>query len=217
VLCEALAKQLVVVAGNIGSGKTTLAAALARRLNWRCELEAVSENPYLADFYNDMKSWSLHVQFHFLASRACQHRSACTSNHSTILDRSIYEDAHVFVAALRKLGQISDRDFQTYSRVFEIISLSLKPPTLIIYLRAPTETLLRRILVRGRVFEKTISLEYLETISSFYENWTQSLQFCPILTIDSNMTDFNEIHQISKIAEDVLLLLGETAGVVHGE
>jgi deoxyadenosine/deoxycytidine kinase len=138
--------QLVVVAGNIGSGKTTLAKRVANKLNCHVELELVDDNPYLGDFYADMGRWSLHLQFHFLVHRAGQHKRASHSGKPAILDRSIYEDACVFAAALHGLGYMSDRDFATYDKIFDMLASQLQFPKLILYLHAPVHILLERII-----------------------------------------------------------------------
>lgn len=176
-----MTKRLVVISGNIATGKTTLTKQLASALDWRPELESVADNPYLADFYRDMPSWSFHLQFHFLGHRVDQHQRAWMSPRSAILDRSIYEDADVFAAVLHETGQMTDRDFATYRRLFDVTTSQMKPPDLILYLHAPTKVLLERIRKRGRPFEQNITDEYLSTLDRFYKRWINSMKLCPIL------------------------------------
>jgi deoxyadenosine/deoxycytidine kinase len=178
-----VAKRLVVISGNLGAGKTSLAKRLASSLNWQLELESVDDNPYLTDFYADMRTWSLHLQFHFLGYRADQHDRALSSAESVLLDRSIYEDASVFATALHESGVMSDRDFNTYRRVFNRVAASLKPPDLIVYMAIPPEILMGRIKQRAQRFDQSISVEYLRCIDAFYERWIASVQFCPVLWV----------------------------------
>ena len=138
-----MAKHLVLVAGNIGAGKTSLTERLAARLNWSADYESVADNPYLSDFYGDMRAWSFHLQIFFLGHRAAQHRQLALDPRSAIIDRSIYEDAHIFARALHEMGNLSERDYTSYLRLYNLIVESLPAPALLIYLRAPVEVLSR--------------------------------------------------------------------------
>ncbi len=154
-------KRLILVAGNIGSGKTSLTQRLGERLGWRTAYESVVDNPYLPDFYADMRAWSFHLQVYFLGHRAQQHIEMAEDPRSSIIDRSIYEDAHIFARALHHMGNLNERDYQSYRQVFDLIMRNLPPPSLMIYLKAPVPVLVERIRRRGRTIENTISSDYL--------------------------------------------------------
>jgi deoxyadenosine/deoxycytidine kinase len=185
-----MTKRLVIVAGNIGSGKTSLTERLGGRLGWKTAFESVSDNPYLAEFYADMKAWSFHLQVFFLGHRARQYLELATSAESAILDRTIYEDAYIFARALHHLGNLSERDYLSYRRVFELIVASLPAPDLLIYLRAPVKVLVERIHRRGRSIEGGITPEYLALLETFYDDWMRSFDICPVLTIRTDDLDF---------------------------
>jgi len=176
-------KRLLLVAGNIGVGKTSLTERLGARLGWQTAFESVADNPYLADFYKDMRSWSFQLQIFFLGHRAQQYLDMARSPQSVILDRSIFEDAHIFARALQHMGNLDERDYLSYRRVFELVVSNLPPPNLLIYLKAPASVLIERIRRRGRVIEDSISEEYLTLLESFYTDWINSFEICPILTI----------------------------------
>jgi len=178
-----MAKRLIVVAGNIGAGKTSLTEKLGSRLGWETAFESVSDNPYLPDFYADMRSWSFHLQIFFLGHRAEQYLDLARSSQSAILDRSIYEDAYIFARALHHMGNIDERDFLAYRRVFDLLVSTLPAPNLLIYLKAPVSVLIERIRRRGRDIESGISAEYLSLLDTFYDDWMTSFDICPVLTI----------------------------------
>lgn len=185
-----MAKRLVLVAGNIGAGKTSLTERLGARLGWHTAFESVADNPYLADFYADMRSWSFHLQVFFLGHRAQQHLDMAAVPQSVIIDRSIYEDANIFARALHHLGNLSERDYLAYRRLFDLVVSNLPAPDLLIYLKAPVPVLLERIRRRGREIESSLSQEYLELLDTFYTEWLQAFDVCPILTIHSADLDF---------------------------
>ncbi len=185
-----MTKRLVLVAGNIGTGKTSLTERLGARLNWKTAFESVADNPYLGDFYADMRQWSFHLQIFFLGHRAQQHLELARAPQSAIADRSIYEDAYIFARALHHLGNLNERDYLNYRRVFELVVGSLPRPDLLLYLTAPAPVLMERIRRRGREIESGISVEYLSLLESFYEEWMQTFDFCPVLTIRSQDLDF---------------------------
>ncbi len=178
-----MAKRLIVVAGNIGAGKTSLTERIGTRLGWETAFESVSDNPYLPDFYADMRSWSFHLQIFFLGHRAEQYLELATAPQSAILDRSIYEDAYIFARALHHMGNISERDYHAYLRVFNLLVSTLPPPNLLVYLKAPVSVLMDRIRQRGRDIESGITEEYLALLDSFYDDWMAAFDVCPVLTI----------------------------------
>ncbi|MBE2200458.1 MAG: deoxynucleoside kinase [Anaerolinea sp.] len=189
--------RLVLVAGNIGAGKTSLTERLGARLDWQTAYESVADNPYLADFYADMRQWSFHLQIFFLGHRAEQHQLLANTPGSAIADRSIYEDAHIFARALHHMGQISERDYHAYRRVFDLIVMQLPRPDLLLYLKCPVPALLQRIHQRGRAAESGITADYLALLDSFYDEWLQTFDLCPVLTIPSQHLDFvNKPHHL---------------------
>jgi deoxyadenosine/deoxycytidine kinase len=188
-----MTKRLALVAGNIASGKTSLTERLGARLGWRTAYESVADNPYLADFYADMGQWSFHLQVFFLGHRAQQHFELARDAQSAIADRSIYEDAHIFARALYHMGNLSERDYQAYRQVFELVVAGLPRPDLLLYLRAPVPVLLERISDRGRAMERGITAEYLSLLETFYGEWLQGFDLCPVLTIHTDDLDF--VHQ----------------------
>lgn len=185
-----MAKHLVLVAGNIGAGKTSLTERLAARLNWTSGFESVADNPYLPDFYADMKAWSFHLQVFFLGHRAIQHKALAAGPQSAIIDRSIYEDAYIFARALHEMGNLNERDYLAYRQLYELVVASLPAPALLIYLRAPVETLVDRITRRGRAMESTITPDYLRLLDRYYDEWLADFNTCPVLTIRSDNLDF---------------------------
>ena len=185
-----MTKRLIIVAGNIGVGKTSLAERLGARLGWRTAFESVADNPYLSDFYGDMRTWSFHLQVFFLGHRAHQYLEMAADPQSVVLDRSIYEDAYIFARALHHLGNLTERDYLSYRRVFDLIVSRLPAPDLLIYLRAPVPVLMKRIHSRGRAMESGISADYLSLLESFYDEWMSAYDVCPVLTIRSDDLDF---------------------------
>lgn len=183
-------KRLILVAGNIGSGKTSLTERIGSRLGWRTAYESVSDNPYLADFYADMRAWAFHLQVFFLQHRAQQHLEMAADPRSAIIDRSIYEDAHIFARALHHMGNIDERDYVTYRKLFDLVVKKLPAPSLLVYLKAPVPVLLERIQKRGRAMETGITAEYLSLLDSYYDDWLNTFELCPVLTIRSDDLDF---------------------------
>jgi deoxyadenosine/deoxycytidine kinase len=188
-----MAKHFVLVAGNIGSGKTSLTERLGERLGWDTAYESVVDNPYLADFYADMAVWAFHLNVFFLGHRADQHLALADSPASTIIDRSIYEDAEIFARAALRLGTLSDRDYENYRKVFDLIVGKLPSPDLLIHLKAPVSVLMGRIQQRARDMELGITQEYLELLDSLYVEWIDRFDICPVLTIRTDDLDF--VHQ----------------------
>lgn len=188
-----MAKHFVLVAGNIGAGKTSLTERLGEVLGWETAYESVADNPYLSDFYADMAAWAFHLQIFFLGHRADQHNELANAKRSAIIDRSIYEDAEIFARAALHLGTISERDFKTYQRLFSLVVGGLPSPDLLIMLRAPVDVLMGRIKARARSMEKGITEEYLSLLESFYEDWMKAFDVCPVLTIRTDDLDF--VHE----------------------
>ena len=186
-------KRLVVVAGNIGVGKTSLTERIGARLGWRTDFESVADNPYLPDFYTDMRAWAFHLQIYFLGHRADQYLEAAHDPRPAILDRSIYEDAYIFARALHHMGNLSERDYLAYRNLFGLVVSSLPVPNLLVYLKCPSAILMERIRKRARNIETGISAEYLALLESFYDEWLLSFDLCPVLTIHTNDVDF--VHQ----------------------
>jgi deoxyadenosine/deoxycytidine kinase len=185
-----MAKRLVLLAGNIGAGKTSLTERIGEKLGWTTAFESVVDNPYLPDFYQDMQAWSFHLQIYFLGHRADQHLYLSELPQSAILDRSIYEDAHIFARALHHMGNLNDRDYQAYLRLFNLVVERLPKPDLLIYLQAPVPVILQRIRRRARSIEASIDESYLSLLERFYSEWIESFELCPVLTIRSDDLDF---------------------------
>ena len=186
-------KHLVLVAGNISAGKTSLTERVGSRLGWRTAFESVGDNPYLSEFYADMRAWAFHLQVFFLGHRARQHLELAQCPQSAIADRSIYEDAHIFARALHHLGNLSERDYKSYRAVFKLVVEGLPRPDLLLYLRAPVEVLLERIHRRGRDMEQRITADYLRLLDRFYEEWLAVYDMSPVVTIRTDDLDF--VHQ----------------------
>jgi len=182
--------KFITIAGNIGAGKSTLVYMLSQRLRWEPFFEPVANNPYLADFYQDMAAWGFHSQVYFLSHRLRVYSELSKSNSSVILDRSLYEDAEIFAHNLFKRGIMGKRDYETYESLYQSLVSFLPTPDLMIYLRASTETLINRIEKRGRDYEKTISPDYLSQLNKSYESWISGFSLCPVLTIPSDNLDF---------------------------
>ncbi len=199
-----MVKRLILVAGNIGSGKTSLTERLGERMGWRTAYESVVDNPYLPDFYQDMRAWSFHLQIYFLGHRARQHIELAQDPQSAIIDRSIYEDAFIFARALNHMGNLNERDYLAYRQVFDLVIRTLPPPSLLIFLKAPVSTLVERIRQRGRSIESSISPDYLALLDTFYEDWTRTFDLCPVLTIRSDDLDFvHQPHHLDIVVEKI--------------
>jgi len=180
----------IAVAGNIGSGKSSLTRLLAQHFGWKPYFESVDDNPYLPDFYADMKRWSFHLQIYFLANRFKHHKRMTETGESVIQDRSIYEDAEIFARNLYDIGKMDQRDYDNYASLFEVMTDYLKTPDLMIYLRASVDTLVQQISRRGRSFEQGIQREYLEQLNKHYESWVDRYKRGPLLIVQSDHLDF---------------------------
>jgi len=197
-------RRFVAVAGNIGVGKSTLVELLAEKMGWTPFYEPQSQNPYLADFYRDMQEWSFQSQIFFLSRRLRAHRDISNHPGPAVQDRSVYEDAEIFAQNLFLERNMSDRDYQTYRDLYEVLTRFLPPPDLVVYLRASVSTLVERISIRGRDYERGIQPEYLSRLNDLYEEWTESFSLCPVLTVPADDLNYvlNDAHLdliISKI------------------
>jgi deoxyadenosine/deoxycytidine kinase len=182
----------IAVCGNIGSGKTTLTGKLAKHYGWQPMYEAVDNNPYLRDFYEDMTRWAFHVQIFFLNSRFKQINEIRASDKTTIQDRTIYEDAQIFAANLYKSGHIHERDYQSYLDIYNSMIKFVQAPDLLIYLKADIPKLVSQIQKRGRDYEYAIRLDYLQNLNYHYEHWISQYKEGKLLIIDVNELDFVE-------------------------
>ncbi len=182
----------IAIAGNIGSGKTTLTGLLAKNYKYTPQYEDVDSNPYLSSFYEDMKRWSFNLQIYFLNSRFRQIVEVHRQAQDVIQDRTIFEDAFIFAPNLHDMGLMSSRDFATYQSIFELMVSFIKPPDLLIYLRADVPTLVSQIQKRGRDYEASIRLDYLKSLNDRYESWTSSYKEGKLLIIDVEKVKFHE-------------------------
>lgn len=195
-LSSASNPMFVVVAGNIGSGKTTLTKKLSERLGWKPHFESVQDNPYLSDFYKDMARWSFPLQVYFLTHRFNTHKEIETLPASSIQDRSIYEDANIFARSLYDQGKLDERDYVNYRNLYESMIQYLSPPTLMIFLRRSIPKLQERITQRGRDYEQAIPVEYLTSLNEYYDEWYANYSLGKSLIVDTDELDFldNEEH-----------------------
>lgn len=192
-------KNFVAIAGNIGVGKSTLTQILADAFGWKPFFEAVDENPYLADFYADMRRWSFHSQVFFLSRRLQHHRQLVDHPGSVVQDRSVYEDAEVFARNLFQQGQMAERDYLAYHDLYEGVRSFLPPPDLLVFLKANTATLQARIRQRGRDFERHISPDYLDRLNELYDDWIERWESCPVLVILADNMDFQHDEEARQL------------------
>ena len=193
----------VAIAGNIGSGKTTLTSLLSKHFGWKPHFEEVDNNPYLESFYEDMKRWSFNLQIYFLNSRFRQVMDIRKSGDDIIQDRTIYEDAYIFAANLYDMGLMETRDYQNYQQLFELMSSFLQAPDLLIYLRASVPTLVRQIQKRNREYEQSIRLDYLKALNKRYENWISNYNKGKLLVIESDNIDLEKPEDLSIVVEQI--------------
>ncbi len=182
----------IAVAGNIGSGKTTLTRLLSKHYNWKAQYEDVDDNPYLNDFYEDMQRWSFNLQIYFLNSRFNQIVEIRRKGEQVIQDRTIYEDAYIFAPNLHSMGLMSTRDFNNYSSLFDLMCSLIQPPDLLIYLRATVPTLVSQIQKRGRDYEKSIRIDYLQRLNERYEAWIGGYNLGNLLIVEVDNLNFSE-------------------------
>lgn len=193
--------KYIAIAGNIGAGKSSLTGLLAKHFGWKAFYESVDDNPYLADFYDDMRRWSFNLQIYFLSSRFRHQKAMLNEERNVVQDRTIYEDVEIFAKNLHNMGLMSDRDFANYEALFKEMTFYLKPPTLLIYIRAQVPTLVRQIQQRGRDYENTIRIEYLERLNQLYEDWIERYPHEKLI-IDTDDLDFvNSQEDLGRIIE----------------
>lgn len=194
----------IAIAGNIGSGKTTLTSLLEKHFGWEAHYEDADDNPYLNDFYEDMQRWSFNLQVYFLRSRFQQIVEIRKSGKSVIQDRTIYEDAYIFAPNLHAMGLMTTRDFNNYMDLFQLISGFIQPPDLLIYLRASVPTLVHQIQKRGRDYENSIRLDYLKRLNERYEAWISGYTEGKLLVIDVDNNNFPEVPEdLGKIMDAI--------------
>lgn len=197
-------KKFITIAGNIGVGKSSLVRLLSQRLDWEPFFEPVANNPYLSDFYADMRTWSFHSQTYFLSNRLKVYGDLLECPNSVILDRSLYEDAEVFARNLYLQGLMTQRDYETYETIYRTLLRFLPTPDLVVYLRASVSTLLNRIRHRNRAYEQNISADYLQLLNDSYEIWMQNFTLCPVLTVPADNLDFvNHSKHMELILEKI--------------
>ena len=193
----------IAIAGNIGSGKTTLTRLLSKHFGWKPHFEEVDNNPYLESFYEDMKRWSFNLQIYFLNSRFRQVMEIRKSGDNIIQDRTIYEDAYIFAANLYDMGLMETRDYENYQALFELMSSFLQAPDLLIYLRASVPTLVRQIQKRNRDYEQSIRLDYLKALNKRYENWISNYNKGKLLIIESDDIDLEKPEDLSIVIDQI--------------
>jgi hypothetical protein len=210
-------KIFVAVAGNIGSGKSSLTRMLSQHYGWKAYYESVEDNPYLADFYIDMSRWSFNLQIYFLSKRFNDHKKIVEGTESVIQDRSIYEDAEIFARNLFVIEKMDRRDYDNYVELYKVMMQYLRPPDLLIFLDARIETLLKQISRRGREYEQSIPRRYLEQLSQHYKDWIDRYTLGPLLKIPSDEVDFvherGDFNRMLMLIEAKLMELGHSSPV----
>lgn len=200
----------IAVAGNIGSGKTTLATLLAKHFNWESHFEDADDNPYINDFYEDMQRWSFNMQIYFLNSRFSRIQEIRKQGRNVIQDRTIYEDAFIFAPNLHSMGLLTTRDFENYFSLFNLLNSFVKAPDLLIYLRASVPTLVNQIQKRGRDYENSIRLDYLKRLNERYEAWASTYDQGKMLIIEVDNNNFSEN------AEDLGFIINKINAEING-
>lgn len=207
---ENLTTMHIAIAGNIGSGKTTLTGLLAKHFGWQPHYEDVETNPYLPAFYEDMQRWSFNLQIYFLNSRFRQVIDIRKSGKTVVQDRTIYEDAYIFAPNLHSMTLMTTRDFDNYLSLFELMSSFIQPPDLLIYLRASVPTLVSQIQKRGREYENSIRIDYLKSLNDRYESWIEKYNLGKLLIIEVDNLNFSEKP------EDLAYVIERINAEIHG-
>ena len=202
-MSDELKHKYIAVAGNIGAGKSSLTGLLGKNFNWKTYYESVDNNPYLSDFYDDMRRWSFNLQIYFLSSRFRHQKEMQSAMVNLIQDRTIYEDVEIFAKNLHDMGLMSNRDYENYCTLFHEMVAYLRPPDLLIYLRAEVPTLVRQIQKRGRNYENTIRIEYLERLNSLYEDWIDRYEHEKLIIDTDNLDFVNSDEDLGKVIEMV--------------
>lgn len=200
----------IAIAGNIGSGKTTLAGLLSKHFGWEAHYEDVDDNPYLNDFYEDMQRWSFNLQIYFLNSRFKQVLEIKQSGKTVVQDRTIYEDAYIFAPNLHSMGLMTTRDFENYFTLFGLMSSLVEPPDLLLYLRASVPTLVNQIQKRGRDYENSIRIDYLKRLNERYEAWIESYKLGKVLIIEADAYNFPDNK------DDMAQIIDKINAEIHG-
>ncbi len=200
----------IAIAGNIGSGKSTLTGLLAKQFKWEPHYEDADDNPYINDFYEDMQRWSFNLQIYFLNTRFNQMLEIRKSGKDIIQDRTIYEDAYIFAPNLHSMGLMSTRDFENYFTLFNLLNSLIQPPDLLVYLRASIPTLVNQIQKRGRKYENSIRLDYLKRLNERYEAWVETYKLGKLLVID--VDNYNFIDR----KEDLSIVIDRINAQLHG-
>ena len=204
-------KKFIAVAGNVGVGKSTLTRLLSEYLCWEPFFEAVDDNPYLADFYKDMRTWSFHSQIYFLSRRLGHHGQIIERPGTVIQDRCVYEDAEIFAQNLYLQGHMTERDWQSYWDLYRTVITILPPPDLVIYLQASVPVLRERIRLRGRDYEQEIGTDYLTQLNELYDSWVEGFTLCPVLTVPTD--DMNFVAENAHLE----LIAGHVLEKLHGK
>ena len=204
-------KKFIAVAGNVGVGKSTLTRLLSEYLCWEPFFEAVDDNPYLADFYKDMRTWSFHSQIYFLSRRLGHHGQIIERPGTVIQDRCVYEDAEIFAQNLYLQGHMTERDWQSYWDLYRTVITILPPPDLVIYLQASVPVLRERIRLRGRDYEQEIGTDYLTQLNELYDAWVEGFTLCPVLTVPTD--DMNFVAENAHLE----LIAGHVLEKLHGK
>ncbi len=200
----------IAIAGNIGSGKTTLTGLLSKHFKWEPHYEDVDTNPYLQSFYKDMQRWSFNLQIYFLNSRFRQIIDIRKGEKSVVQDRTIYEDAYIFAPNLHEMGLMTTRDFENYISLFELMNQFIQPPDLLIYLQASVPALVEQIQQRGRDYEESIRLDYLKMLNERYEKWISGYKMGKLLIVNIDKLDFKNNP------EDLSMIIDRINAELHG-
>ena len=200
---EASSFRYIALAGNIGAGKSSLTGLLSKHFGWQAYYESVDDNPYLPDFYEDMKRWSFNLQIYFLSARFRSQKEMLGVRESFVQDRTIYEDVEIFAKNLFEMGLMSERDYKNYGALFQEMSDYLRPPDLLVYLRAKVPTLVNQIQQRGRDYESSIRIDYLERLNTLYEDWIDRYPHQKLIIETDNLDFVNDREDLGKVISHI--------------